>query len=58
MQFDPETPQGDPVSVEIEWGNRRVAIEELLFDQRTKKTLQAVPWIYTGSTTLTSFQRD
>lgn len=49
-QFDPETPQGDPVSVELAWGSRRVPIEELLFDQRNNKTLRQGPWVYTGST--------
>lgn len=50
FQFDPDTPQGDPVSVEIAWGNRRVGIEELLLDQRSNKTMKAGPWVYTGST--------
>lgn len=49
-QFDPDTPEGDPVSVEIGIGNRRMPIEELLLDQRTQKTLKAGPWVYTGST--------
>jgi hypothetical protein len=50
FQFDPGTPEGDPVSVELVFGNRRVPIEELLLDQRTGDTLRAGPWVYTGST--------
>lgn len=54
MQFDPQPPEGDPVELMIEWhdgGNtKHVGIEELLFDQRTGKTLAKGPWVYTGST--------
>lgn len=54
MQFDPAAPVGDPVDIEVEWTangkTRRVKIHELLFDQRSKKTLTAGPWVYTGST--------
>ena len=54
MQFDRTPPQGDPVDIFVEWpvnGNpRRVRVEELLFDRRTKKTLREGPWAYTGST--------
>jgi hypothetical protein len=49
-QFDPATPEGDPVSVEIAFRDRRVPIEELLFDQRTNRTLRRGSWVYTGST--------
>lgn len=54
FQFDPSTPEGDPVEIEVEWQDggrkRRDKIEEFLFDQRTKKTLPSGPWVYTGST--------
>lgn len=50
FQFDPATPEGDPVSLEIAFGNQRVPLEELLFDSRAKQTLRAGPWVYTGST--------
>jgi len=53
MQFDRTPPQGDPVEIFIEWPvngkPHRVRVEELLFDQRTKKTLREGPWVYTGS---------
>lgn len=54
MQFDPNPPQGDPVEIEVEWQaggkSRRVKVDELLYDQRSKKTLPPGPWVYTGST--------
>ena len=54
MQFDRQPPEGDPVELTVEWKDgsttRRVGIEELLFDQRTGKTLAKGPWVYTGST--------
>ncbi len=54
-QFDPTPPQGDPVDVTVtavgpDGKERRFAVEELLYDQRTKKTLPAGPWVYSGST--------
>ena len=53
-QFDTTPPEGDPVEIEVEWRDegrtRRVKIEELLFDQRAKKTLTPGPWVYAGST--------
>lgn len=53
FQFDPTPPQGDPVEIHVEWQSRgrtrRVLVEELLYDSRTKKTLKEGPWIYTGS---------
>ena len=55
-QFDPTPPAGDPVELTVTWdeaGRQRSAnVEELLFDQRTKKTLPAGHWVYTGSTFL------
>jgi hypothetical protein len=53
MQFDPVAPEGDPVEVTVAWtsdGKARTAtIEELIFDQRSKKTLPRAVWVYTGS---------
>jgi hypothetical protein len=52
-QFDPEAPSGDPVDIIVEArlpSPRQFKIEELLFDNRTKTTLPAGPWVYTGST--------
>lgn len=60
--FDPKAPQGDPVDIFVDVitrsplvaggspQSRRLRVEELLFDQRTKKTLPEGPWVYTGST--------
>lgn len=54
VQFDKEPPSGDPVEITVSWkrGNsqRRVPVEDLLVDFRTKKTLRHGPWVYTGST--------
>ena len=54
MHFDPVPPAGDPVELWVEWiegrNTRRVRVEELLFDNRTKKTMPSGPWVYTGST--------
>lgn len=53
MQFDPNPPQGDPVEVSVEWDangkRRRALMDELIFDQRTKKTIPAGPFVYAGS---------
>lgn len=52
-QFDPVAPQGDAVDLTVSWTadgkTRTEPIESLLFDQRSKKTLPAGPWVYTGS---------
>lgn len=52
-QFDLKAPQGDPVQVTVSWQDggrtRTVPVEELLYDQRSKKTLKQGPWVYTGS---------
>jgi hypothetical protein len=54
MQFDETPPEGDPVEITVEFrhpkGMRPMKIEELIYDQRTKATLPAGPWVYTGST--------
>lgn len=50
-QFDPIPPQGDPVEITVTLpGGRRVPIEDLIYDTRTKKSLKPGPWVYTGST--------
>ena len=58
MQFDPVAPEGDPVELVIEIPDgarlRRLHLEEILFDQGTKKALTAGPWVYTGSTFVTT----
>lgn len=54
IQFDPNPPQGDPVELTVSWRDggesKRAAIEELLYDSRSEKTLPPGPWVYTGST--------
>lgn len=55
FQFDPAPPEGDPVDITIEFmrpdtGIKRVRIDEILYDQRTKSTVPAGPWVYSGST--------
>ena len=50
FQFDAGTPEGDPVEIHIEFKGKRMRAEQLLFDQRTKKTLPIGPWVYTAST--------
>jgi hypothetical protein len=53
FQFDPAAPEGDPVEVTFTWNSggksRTEPIEELLLDDRSKKTLPRGPWVYTGS---------
>lgn len=52
-QFDPESPQGHPVEIFVEWdengGRRRIRAEELIYSRSTKRTLSEGPWVYTGS---------
>jgi hypothetical protein len=52
--FDTKTPAGDPLEIWVEWmhraGRGRVSIEELLFDERTKRPMAPASWVYTGST--------
>lgn len=58
--FDPTPPDGDPVEIFIDatirpdpkspdQEQKRLRIEELLFDQRTNTTMSSGPWVYTGS---------
>lgn len=53
-QFDPVPPKGDPVeltvTLTIGGKERRIPVEELIFDSRTQTTLPPGPWVYTGST--------
>jgi hypothetical protein len=53
VQFDPVAPEGDPVELTVTWTDggreRTFPIEELLFDQRAKRTLAKGHWVYTGS---------
>jgi hypothetical protein len=39
FQFDPGTPEGDPVELHLEFQGKRIRAEQLLLDQRSKKTL-------------------
>ena len=48
--FDQAQAAGDPVEMLVSWGERTVPLEELLYDQRTKKTVPPGTWVYTGST--------
>jgi hypothetical protein len=54
FHFDPAAPKGDPLEIWIQWstpaGPKRVRIEELLYDERTKTSMSQGPWVYTGST--------
>jgi hypothetical protein len=60
FHFDPKPPQGDPVDMFVTWGEgaaaKRVGIEQLLYDQRTRAPLPAGGWVYTGSMMLESNQ--
>lgn len=48
-QFDPVPPKGDPVeltvTLTVNGKQRRMLIEELVFDSRTKTTLPPGPWV-------------
>lgn len=61
QQFDPVPPKGDPVeltvTLTVSGKERRMPIEELVFDSRTKTTLPPGPWVYTGSTFVNSGAR-
>lgn len=53
FQFDPASPQGDPVELFVEWESegtrRRIRAEEVLYNRQTKTTMAEGPWVYTGS---------
>lgn len=46
---EPGESNGSPVSIEVEWDSKRVPVEQLLIDRRTKKPPESLPWIFTGS---------
>jgi hypothetical protein len=52
--FDPLPPAGDTVDIFVEWTagteHRRMRVEQLLLDLRTRQGLPEGPWVYTGST--------
>jgi len=50
FQFDPATPEGDPVELHLDINGKRIRAEQLLLDERSRKTLAIGPWVYTGST--------
>lgn len=54
QHFDPISPKGDPLEIWVAWnsltGPKKVRIEQLLFDERSKTTMPEGPWVYTGST--------
>jgi hypothetical protein len=53
QHFDPAPPQGDRVSLWIDWTRHgektRTPVEQLLFDQETHQPVPASEWVYTGS---------
>lgn len=53
FQFDPQSPQGHPVEMFVEWDEggvrRRIRAEQLIYNRVTKETLSEGPWVYTGS---------
>lgn len=50
--FDPAAVKGDPVEIWVEWGNRKVRAEELIYDQQSKSVPRLGKWVYTGSQVL------
>jgi len=60
FHFDPKPPQGDAVDLFVAWGQgssaKRVSIEQLLYDQRTRKPMPAGGWVYTGSSMMENNQ--
>jgi hypothetical protein len=58
FHIDPALPEGDPVEIWVEWedagAHRKVRAEQLVFNQKSKRTLSEGPWVYTGS----AFTRD
>jgi hypothetical protein len=54
--FDPEPPDGDRVSIFVEWNrgeeHMRVPVEQLLFDKVAQRTVPTAAWVYTGSAIL------
>jgi hypothetical protein len=54
--FDPTPPEGDRVSITVEWsrGSERVRIpaEQLMFDKVAQQPVPTAAWVYTGSAIL------
>ena len=54
--FDPTTPEGDRVTIAVEWDRGaehvRVPAEQLLFDKVARQTVPTTAWVYTGSAIL------
>ena len=40
---------GSPLALEVEWQGKRMPVERLLLDRRTKKSPSKLPWRFTGS---------
>jgi hypothetical protein len=51
--FDPTPPRGDRVALWIDWtrggDHVRTPVEELLFDNESRRTVPSSEWVYTGS---------
>jgi hypothetical protein len=50
--FDKAVTKGDAVEIWVEWGDRKVRAEELLYDQQSKAVPNMGIWVYTGSVVL------
>lgn len=54
--FDPATPDGDRVTITVEWirgaDHVRVSAEQLLFDKIAGQPIPTAAWVYTGSALL------
>jgi hypothetical protein len=54
--FDPMTPEGDRVSLTVEWtrggDHVRMPAEQLLFDRVAGQAIPTAAWVYTGSALL------
>jgi hypothetical protein len=52
-QGDPRTPEGDPVSIWVRWGQagqaRETRIEKWVFNEQKKGPMEPIQWIFTGS---------
>jgi len=54
--FDPTPPEGDRVSIVVEWNRGaervRVPVEQLMYDKVSQETVPTAAWVYTGSAIL------
>ena len=52
FHFDPIPPKGDSVEMSVSWrtatGERRAKLDELVYNEGNKQTLQGGHWVYTG----------